>query len=263
MSRPMDGSMLHYIAGFIPPGEIPAGRSSTEAQAGSLVDDHAATEHGPSSRKSPSASGVHLICFSKDRAFQLDQLLKSIKRHLLAKASVSLRISVLYLTTGVLGKPDGCKNGNGSGRHEKSLAKDDKRDAVGGTETVLSVSGADYKALTLNQKTAPAHECLYLDPDDQSRGDAPRAPESLMEDSYALVARRHQDVRFVRERQGEFCEQLEELVREELTSDTSFVLFAVDDMFFYRDVDLSSATEALKQGASEVRWMQHAFGDSC
>ena len=93
-----------------------------------------------------------------------------------------------------------------------------------------------------------------------------------MQESYDLVHRRHPSVDFVRETPGGFCDQLSSLVRaapgviagsevvrgkeeekageeeEEEEEEERFVMFAVDDMFFYRDIDLPSALRLLSRG---------------
>lgn len=85
-----------------------------------------------------------------------------------------------------------------------------------------------------------------------------------MQESYDLVQRRHPDVAFVRENPGGFCDQLSSLVRaaagkvaesedaegkeEKEEEEESFVMFAVDDMFFYRDFGLPSALRLLATG---------------
>ena len=83
-----------------------------------------------------------------------------------------------------------------------------------------------------------------------------------MQESYDLVHRRHPDVVFVREKPGEFCDQLSSLVRaaagnvaesedaegKEEEKEERFVMFAVDDMFFYRDFGLPSALGLLSTG---------------
>lgn len=84
-----------------------------------------------------------------------------------------------------------------------------------------------------------------------------------MEESYNLVRRRHPNVRFLRERPGEFCTQFRSLVSEEWEESAkegeggqdeeggeAFVLFAVDDMFFYRDFRLPDAVRLLATGES-------------
>lgn len=83
-----------------------------------------------------------------------------------------------------------------------------------------------------------------------------------MQESYDLVQQRHPSVTFVSETPGGFCDQLSSLVRaapgevaevvggkeEEEEGEERFVMFAVDDMFFYRDFCLSSALRLLGTG---------------
>lgn len=88
-----------------------------------------------------------------------------------------------------------------------------------------------------------------------------------MQESYDLVQRRHPGVTFVRENPGEFCDQLSSLVRaaagkvaesedvegKEEEKEERFVLFAVDDMLFYRDFGLPSALRLLATGRLRLR----------
>lgn len=168
-----------------------------------------------------------MICFSKDRAFQLDQLLESSKRHLRlgrergreGEALAQLSVSVLYVASAPSSHPP--------------------------PETADEAAASQEVAAAAGFATAPALS----------------GSGRTMEESYDIVRRRHPSVRFVRERPGEFCDQLCSLVREE-TGDPApgstgdghkggeerFVLFAVDDMFFYRDFELPGALELLSTG---------------
>lgn len=177
---------------------------------------------------------VHMICFSKNRAFQLDQLLGSSKRHLQlvqekgrdsegeGQEPAQLRISVLYVASA-------------------ARSSDAAPDMAGSGVGVV----AEQEVWPAGPESAPS----------------PSGSDRTMEESYDIVRCRHPDVRFVRERPGEFCDQLCSLVREETgepapasTGDghegreERFVLFAVDDMFFYRDFELPGALELLSTG---------------
>lgn len=229
-----DVSIMSMIAGFLPassdppPHHNPTATSTTPsgpaAAAGSPLAGHGG---GATCRRV-----VHMICFSKDRAFQLDQLLESSKRHLKLvqetrrkragepQEPTQLRVSVLYVASAAL-SPGAALESAGEGVVHEEVVR------AAGPETAPSSSGG----------------CR------------------TMEESYDIVRRRHPDVRFVRERSGEFCDQLCSLVREE-TGDPApgttggecegreerFVLFAVDDMFFYRDFELPGALELLSTG---------------
>eukprot|EP00752_Nemacystus_decipiens_P002571 g2409.t1 len=236
-----DVSIMSMIAGFLPaasdppPPDDPTVTSARQGRAAAAGSPCAAghVRSSPTSRRV-----VHMICFSKDRAFQLDQLLESSKRH--------LRL--------VQDKGDGCEGG----RQEPAQLR----------ISVLYVAGA-----------APSPD---NEPETASKGGVgvvaeeatgPAGPEAApsssasgrctMEESYDIVRRRHPDVRFVRERAGGFCGQLRSLVREEAGEPTPpgtggehegreerFVLFAVDDMFFYRDFELPGALELLSADPS-------------
>lgn len=224
-----NGSIMSMIAGFLPPSSTPppspppptsSSRSASTAAAGTHGDNVSAV--GGGAAVLPRRRVVHMICFSKDRAFQLDQLLESSTRHLrLAQEekageegagtpAVQLRLSVLYLAS---------------------------------SATAAAATGAEA-------------------------GDALSSPRTgrTMQDSYDLVQRRHPGVRFVRERPGEFCDQLCSLVGEGseeggtggtgdgfeggADDEERFVLFAVDDMFFYRDFELPGALRLLARGES-------------
>lgn len=193
----------------------------------------------------PRQQEVHLICFSKDRAFQLDQLLESADRHLQlvehgggegdsgsAPPTVRLQMSVLYLTTDTAG---------GDGITAEDTAAPSPRGAGAPEDAPVE------KATEASSSPSPTHGA-------QNR-------RRTMEESYSLVRRRHPGVKFVRERPGEFCDQLCSLLgedrrkgakgREDEDRDSeaaAFVLFAVDDMFFYRDFELPGALSLLTRG---------------
>lgn len=223
---------MSMIAGFLPAtSDPPPPRNPT---ATSTKPSGASTAGSSSAAHGRTATGrqvVHMICFSKDRAFQLDQLLESSKRHLQlvqkkgcdseeeGQEPAQLCISVLYVASA-------------------GPSPDAAPEAAGSSVVAEEVVGA------AGPETAPS------------------SPGSgrTMEESYDIVRRRHPDVRFVRERPGEFCGQLCSLVREETgepapasvgeheTGEERFVLFAVDDMFFSRDFELPGAFELLSTG---------------
>jgi len=231
-------SIMSMIAGFLPPSSgspqpppsAPPTRKRLPAAGGGTAGA-GGNYGGPAAFRRQSAV-VHMICFSKDRAFQLDQLLESSKTHLqLAQektrgcreesgGGARLRISVLYLA---------------------SVAPADVGDTAAGSE-----AAPDGTPPASGTTGAQSSTC-------SSR---------TMEESYHIVRQRHPDVRFVRERPGEFCDQLCSLVGEtgsdegsgqkgdehELGGQETFVMFAVDDMFFYRDFELPSALRLLSRG---------------
>ncbi|CAN0298631.1 unnamed protein product, partial [Ectocarpus sp. 12 AP-2014] len=252
------GSILSMIAGFLPPSADPppsapsspprspsptmSGRASTAADdSGSSCQTLA---YAAAARSAvPGRRLVHMICFSKDRAFQLDQLLASASRHLclaqegetqggreagddLMVPPVRLRVTVLYLATA----------GVAAG--------------AAAAATVAPVPRA-----TAAPVAAAAAESQG-EGGGRTRGSS--SPHETMEESYDLIRRRHPNVRFLRERPGEFCTQFRSLVGEEWEESAkegedghdeeggeAFVLFAVDDMFFYRDFMLPDAVRLL------------------
>lgn len=262
------GSILSMIAGFLPPtaadpppsqapnaGPPPpaaaasrkaspaAGRQKktcTYADAGAYFD---AVE--------PRQRDVHMICFSKDRAFQLDQLLESAERHLRlgerggrveegdsssAPPSIQLHVSVLYLVS------DPTAGGGAAGDDATAPSLPSSRCEAGALEDARA-----EKAREASPSPSPTHG----------------ARSRTMDESYSLVQRRHPSVKFLRERPGEFCDQLCSLLGEDWglaakgreegedggeERGAAFVLFAVDDMFFYRDFDLPGALSVLARG---------------
>eukprot|EP00903_Cladosiphon_okamuranus_P010619 g10042.t1 len=255
-----DVSIMGMITGFLPTSaDLPPPRNPTDAStersgpaagaasASASVSVSAAAAAAEATGSPTAGHGgaatcrrvVHMICFSKDRAFQLDQLLESSKRHLQfvhemgrgcagePREPDQLRVSVLYVASAAP-SPDAAP----------SPGAPDTAGKVGVPEEVLRAAGP---------------------------GAAPCSSGSgrTMEESYAIVRRRHPDVRFVRERPGEFCDQLRSLVREEAGDpapettggafeggEERFVLFAVDDMFFYHDFELPVALELLSTDPS-------------
>lgn len=261
-----NGSLISMIAGFLPPASTTPSSPSPPAplvsfRRSSSIDTAGAYGNG-NVMLLPAAGGdgaeaatavprrrvVHMICFSKNRAFQLDQLLESSKRHLrlvqeenerageggprIQTPAVHLRVSVLYLASSTT-------------------------TAAAATAVGASTGGKEQEAAL---SSSPPAGCGCR----------------TMRDSYDLVKRRHPGVRFVRERPGEFCEQLCSLICEgqrgeesegavaaERTGDDgfkegdgeandndeeNFVLFAVDDMFFYSDFKLPAALRLLTRG---------------
>lgn len=214
--------MLDLIAGFVPPDKTPQASSSTGAQARNkaIVSVTTQSRRPEHTKNSAGKYGVHLICFSKDRAFQLDQLLKSVKRHVLGRTVINARLSVLYLATG-----DGESSMDLVGKH------------------------LDRGVQNTSDTGAPHQKQQSRDQGKTFERIAPRGGQKLyMEDSYALVAQRHQDVTFVKEQEGKFRRQLEGLVQHKVAGETNFVLFVVDDMFFYRDFDVANAVDLLQNG---------------
>lgn len=257
------GSLLSMIAGFLPPSSdpLPSAPSSPprrpsptmSGRASTAADDSGSSCQTPADAAAarsavPGRRLVHMICFSKDRAFQLDQLLASASRHLclaqeggrqgggeagddLVVTPVRLGVSVLYLATAGV--------------------------AAG---AAAAVTVAPVPRAT----AAPAAAAAAESPGEgagRTRGSS--SPHETMEESYDLVRRRHPNVRFLRERPGEFCTQLRSLVGEEWEESAkggegghdeeggeAFVLFAVDDMFFYRDFGLHHAVRLLATGES-------------
>ncbi|CAN0087054.1 unnamed protein product, partial [Ectocarpus sp. 4 AP-2014] len=252
------GSILSMIAGFLPPSSDPppsapsspprrpsptmSGRASTAADdSGSSCQTPA---YAAAARSAvPGRRLVHMICFSKDRAFQLDQLLASASRHLclaqeggrqgggeagdyLVVPPVRLRVSVLYLATAGV---------------------------AAGAAAAATVAPVPHAT------AAPAAAAADESPGEgEGRTIGSSSPHETMEESYDLIRRRHPNVRFLRERLGEFCTQLRSLVGEEWEESAkegegghdeeggeAFVLFAVDDMFFYRDFRLPDAVRLL------------------
>ncbi|CAM9450282.1 unnamed protein product [Ectocarpus sp. 13 AM-2016] len=252
------GSILSMIAGFLPPSSDPPPSAPSSpphrpsptmsARSSTAADDSGSSCQTPadaaaSRSAAPGRRLVHMICFSKDRAFQLDQLLASASRHLclsqegerqgggeagddLVVPPVRLRVSVLYLATA----------GVAAG--------------AAAAATVAPVPRAT---------AAPAATTAAESPGEgggRTRGSS--SPHETMEESYDLIRRRYPNVRFLRERPGEFCTQLRSLVGEEWEESVAegkgghneevgeaFVLFAVDDMFFYRDFRLPDAVRLL------------------
>lgn len=230
-----DVSIMSMIAGFLPassdppPTHNPTATSTKPTGATSAGSSSTAGHGGAATRRRV----VHMICFSKDRAFQLEQLLKSSKRHLRlvqektreskgeGRERVQLCVSVLYVASAAPSPDAAPQTAAGVGAVAEDVV------AAAGPEAAPSSSGSGR----------------------------------TMQESYDIVRRRHPDVRFVRERPGEFCGQLRSLVSEEMgdqapgsTGDEHeggeerFVLFAVDDMFFYRDFELPGALKLLATG---------------
>lgn len=276
----MEGSILDMIAGFIPSGPPvtsgATGRLDTPSSSHLYTSTNTRMSRTPCDLVSGATAAatvarrvVHMVCFSKDRAFQLDQLLESAKRHLLlviegqemptAAGRIILRISVLYTTTATettradeeaIGSKEplettavavgtaataGSPEGNSSQGSEQQHHKED--------ETNKNKDNSDSDSATCPNKEA------FCTPKNRT-----------MQQSYDLVRRRHPGVKFVREEPGKFCDQLLKLVggeggggdgkgrREEDEGVERFVMFAVDDMFFYRDFGLLGALQLLSKG---------------
>lgn len=127
-----------------------------------------------------------------------------------------------------------------------------------------SVSSSEYEdSLSSNAvvMSSPPQQALRQ-PECRHDGNYERQQTLInVQASYDLVIRRHPEVNFVRESPGQFADQLRELVRrsetgrfgaaatgEECRRRGDFVLFAVDDMFFYRDFEVADATRLLHEG---------------
>lgn len=273
--------MLDLIAGFIPAGVAPATSHAAAGSTASTIEFRtsrltaAGTSASPkppdNTRGSPSCMGnLHLICFSKNRAFQLDQLLQSAKRHLLGvgevedgEPAIMVRISVLYLVDSETKQKQ--SNARAHQNHPPSATTPKKQDASDShvNDETLAATRGEHKEINLVDGAQRA--------ENQALSIREARAETSMHDSYDLVRRRHHDVKFVEERPGEFCDQLSALVRQggagqgadkvvaveresdwerekESESTNSLVMFAVDDMFFYRDFDLHDAVRLLHNG---------------
>ncbi|CAM9942030.1 unnamed protein product [Ascophyllum nodosum] len=219
----MESSILDMIAGFMPSG--PPEAPATAEGSGLSLSTPARTPAVGRTHDEMRRRDVHMICFSKDRAFQLDQLLESSSRHLLladedqsSGIRVTLHTSVLFIVS-----PPSAAAAAAAATSTTSTANTAGRSgALGeGNVSVSPVGG----------------------------------PVRSMEDSYDMVRRRHPSVTFIREEPGRFCDQLLELVesskdRKQGGEAEAFVLFAVDDMFFYRDFGLPGALRLLSSDPS-------------
>lgn len=240
----MDGSVLSLIASFAPVDPPAVCAREIRTTSSPRLSQHAVDSRPRGVPEAARKHVVHLICFSKDRAFQLDQFLASASRHLLVGRSgieLSLRVSVLYVATGGL-----------------TTAKTTASYTTGTTATPAA-STADID--NVQQQPQPRST---VHGDDQAKKEA-----GDMLASYNLVRRRHPAVALVQEKPETFCDQLVELLKEaegreeagaetpadckegdEQQEENNFVLFAVDDMFFYQDYDLSGAVRLLAKGES-------------
>lgn len=205
-----------------------------------------------------------MICFSKDRAFQLDQLLLSATRHLL------------------LSGPS--KEGDVGGDEETEKSSKIARGFELHVSVLYRVSptsrGSPVLTTAATAQKYPPEPCSKVDSNsNNSRSSGSRSnrrnndqerspgPKHTMQESYDLVQKRHPCVSFVREKPGQFCDQLCELVQHVPRRDVldheieeehnineqeetcgRYVLFAVDDMFFYNDCSLPHATRLLEVG---------------
>ncbi|CAM9333384.1 unnamed protein product [Pylaiella littoralis] len=304
-----NGSIMSMIAGFLPPASTtqsspspPAPPSSSRRSSLDTAHAHRNEKDSPpsSSRRSsldtahahgnetvllpPAAGGddaaaagvprrrvVHMICFSKNRAFQLDQLLESSMRHLLF-----------------------AKEESGQGGQEGARTKNP---GVQLRVSVLYLASGFSAATDLNVDVAAAAAAATRGKEKGAALSSSRSGCRTMQGSYDLVQQKHPGVRFVRERPGEFCKQLCSLVGEEQRGEETvaagpmggdgfeeggeaadndvgetFVLFAVDDMFFYRDFELSAALRLLSRDSSTfcvhlrlhpgITW-SHTSGSPC
>ncbi|CAM9163920.1 unnamed protein product [Choristocarpus tenellus] len=235
----MDTEILSRIAGFIP-------RSQSCNDEDSLPHDQigrvfvGGEVSTPTQSSLPAPSIVHLICFSKDRAFQLDQLLQSTSRHLLSD-EIYLRISILYVATG------------------EALELS--------SHMVGSVSSEQHVD---RQRGTGCHDEGKLPNWNNVRG----TRKWEMSDSYDFVRSVHPGVNFLREQKGGFYRQLRELIGDGRGEGgrNSFVLFAVDDMLFYDDFPLYKAVRILNTDLSvhcvhlrlnpHITW-SHPAGSPC
>lgn len=231
----MEGSILSLIASFAPV-DAPADSAPETCTASSGRVTQRAAQHAEDPRprgvsETTQKHVVHLICFSKDRAFQLDQCLASASRHLLVEGSpteLSLRVSVLYVATGGV-----------------AAAKTTAATDTTGTTATPTATAAEIDHVQQRQKQPQRTAATTVHGGDQAEKEA----QDMLE-SYNLVRRRHPAVVFVQEQPGLFCDQLVQLLKDEQEGEKNFVLFVVDDMFFYRDFDLSGAVGLLAKGES-------------
>lgn len=250
----MEQSILGMIAGFMPSGPpVPPTAKKTPDTRGAPLNDAKTTATASDGER---LRDVHMICFSKDRAFQLDQLLESANRHLqltdedqVAGAPVTLRISVLY-TFSAPPPEDSVTTSTATAATATRVvptpaqAVDNHDEGI--TPRCCIVSGS------ISVRTTAGHG--------QTTAVSASGVEGLtrsMEDSYDLVRQRHPAVTFIHEKPGMFCDQLLELLanREKNRQQGGverFVLFAVDDMLFYRDFNLPGALRVLSSGESSA-----------
>lgn len=248
----MEQSILGMIAGFMPSGppvppttkKIPDPRDAPLNNASTTASDEERLRD------------VHMICFSKDRAFQLDQLLESANRHLLltdedqvVRAPVTLRISVLY--TFSTPSPVG------------SMTSSTAAPATAARVVPTPAQAVDNHDEGVTSRCCSVADSIPVRTNDghgQTTAVSASGLEGLtrsMEASYDLVRQRHPAVTFIHEKPGLFCDQLLELVANGENNHQQggverFVVFAVDDMLFYRDFNLPGALRLLSRGESSA-----------
>ncbi|CAM9623936.1 unnamed protein product, partial [Discosporangium mesarthrocarpum] len=214
----MDADILARIARFVPHRPHIEERDELSSRSQAAPPTAAGVHVNPPPHPTRVSPLVHMVCFSKDRAFQLDQLLQSVSRHLTTDG-VLLKISVLY--------------------------------AIEAGERIDRKEGLD------------------------SRRDEETDHGWSMSDSYNAVASLHRGVNFVREESGSFYSQLREIIKDpggQGVDRSAFVLFAVDDMFFYDHCPLLKATVLLDTDQSvscvhlrlnpSITW-SHTTGTPC
>lgn len=250
----MEQSILGMIAGFMPSGPpVPPTTKKTPDTRGAPLNNASTTATASDKER---LRDVHMICFSKDRAFQLDQLLESANHHLLLTdedqvvgAPVTLRISVLYTFSTpppVASVTSSTAAAATAARVVPTPAQAVDNHDEGITARCCSVAGS------IPVRTNDGHG--------QTTAIPASGPEGLtrsMEDSYDLVRQRHPAVTFIHEKPGLFCDQLLELVangenNRQQGGVERFVVFAVDDMLFYRDFNLPGALRVLSRGESSA-----------
>ena len=256
----MESSILDMIAGFMPSG--PPEAPATAEGSGLSLSTPARTPAVGRTHDEMRRRDVHMICFSKDRAFQLDQLLESSSRHLLladedqsSGIRVTLRTSVLFIVS-----PPSAAAAAAAATSTTSTASTRatpvKPKVI--SSQVVNIGGKNSARLCGSVGSNTAGRSGALGEGNVSVSPV-GGPVRSMEDSYDMVRRRHPSVTFICEEPGRFCDQLLELVesskdRKQGGEAEAFVLFAVDDMFFYRDFGLPGALRLLSSGEAKNRF---------